>query len=240
MENKSIPLAMATLNILLADDHQLIRDGLKKYLETHPNARVVGEASDGQEALDLIEQLEVDILITDINMPGMDGLDLIRTVTEDYPNIPCIAVTMLEDAKAIRSVIKSGVRGYLLKNCSREELLKAIDEVAGGRTYFSPDVTEKVLQSMSNKKIAKPAPKGRFEVEEELTTRETEVLKLILTQCSNQEIADKLFISPRTVDAHKRNILEKTNAKNSVGLVLFALEKGLISEEWLQESQLIG
>ncbi len=207
--------------IIIVDDHKLIREGIAQYLENDPSFSLVGEASEGIEALEFLESNEVDLVLTDISMPHMDGIDLTKKITEKYPDILVVGLTITNDNNHIKKLMNAGAKGYILKNCSASELKKAINTVVEGNTYYSPEVTETVMNSLMKKKTS-------ISVDMPLTSREKEVLELIVKECSNQEIADKLFIGLRTVDAHKRNLLEKTGAKNIAGLVVYAINNNLV------------
>lgn len=209
--------------ILLVDDHKIVRDGLKMYFENHPNQNIAFEAGNGVEALDILKSNEVDLVITDISMPVMDGLEFLKQAKTHFGSVKVIALTMMGDIHYIKQMIATGVDGYLLKNSSRDEILQAVNVVIGGESYFSEDVTHEIVNDLAGKR----KPKQRLTLETPLSKREKEVLKLILEELSNQEIADKLFISVRTVEAHKRNLLEKTGAKSIAGLVLYAVEHSL-------------
>ena len=210
-----------TIKVLLADDHELVRDGIKGYLEGEPGIKVVAEAGNGEEAMKLIAEKEIDIAILDINMPKLDGIKTAEKIKASKPGVKIIALTMLNETQHIRQMLRAGASAYLLKSCSRNELLLAIKSVHAGDTYFSQEVTHSVMQAMSGK-----AKYSKFN-QILLTKREKEILHLITLQYSNQDIAAKLFISVRTVEAHKRNLIEKTGSKNVVGLVLYAIEHGL-------------
>jgi len=207
--------------ILIVDDHKLIREGIAQYLEDDEKYTLTGEASEGIEALEFLEANKVDVVLTDISMPHMDGLELTKNIHSKYPDIKIVGLTIMNDNNHIKKLMNAGAVGYILKNCSESELKKAIDVVMNGDTYYSPEVTETVMNSLM-KKIP------TISVDMPLTSREKEVLALIVQECSNQEIADKLFISLRTVDAHKRNLLEKTGAKNIAGLVVYAINNNLV------------
>ena len=213
------------INILLVDDHKVVRDGLKYYFESHETYSISDEAANGVEALKKMEKKSFDLVITDISMPEMDGLALMKAIREKYPNQPVIALTMLGESQHIKQMLALGVNGYLLKNSGEEEILKAIEKVMNGDSFYSLEVTQAIFNDLSGKKVK---PKTRLTLETPLSDREKEVLKLIVQEMSNQEIADKLFISVRTVDAHKRNMLEKTGAKNIAGLVMYAVEHDLV------------
>lgn len=217
---------MTPANILLTDDHKLIRDALKGYLEGAEQCNVVAEAGDGTEALEMLEQHAIDLVLMDINMEPMNGIDAMRQIKERFPAVKVVALSMLKDTHQIKKMLAEGASGYLLKSCEQEEIVRAIETVMAGGQYFSQEVTSVVMSSLAGKpsrtrSVGEPVP---------LSEREREVLHLILKEFSNAEIAEKLFISPRTVDAHKRNLLEKTGAKNIAGLVLYAVHHQLFDD----------
>lgn len=215
------------MKILLVDDHRLIRDAIQSYMEGDPEYEVVGEASHGQEAIKFLEDNEVDVVLMDINMPIMDGLQCTREIRQKWPQIKVLTLSMMGDNQHIKQMIGAGANGYVLKNCSERELKKAIKAVFDGETYYSSEVTEVVMNNLMKNK---PTKTSHMVVDMPLTEREKEVLELIIKEYSNQEIADKLFISPRTVDAHKRNLLEKTGSKNIAGLVMYAINNQLFED----------
>ena len=215
------------MKILLVDDHKLIRDALQSYFENDPEFEIVDEAGNGQEALVLLKELEVDVVMMDISMPVMDGIECTQRITEEYPNIRVLALSMMNDGQFIKKMLSAGAAGYILKNTGEEEIKKALQTVYQGDNYFSAEVNETVMQNMLKGGVKR---NHKLVVDLPLTSREKEVLRLILKEYSNQEIADELFISPRTVDAHKRNLLEKTGSKNTAGLVLYAIEKNLFDD----------
>lgn len=216
---------MAEIKILIVDDHQIVRDGLKNYMKNDDLITVVGEATDGHEAYDLIPKVNPDVVLTDISMEGMNGIDLSKKVRSDYPDIKVLVLSMMNEHQYIKTMLDVGVHGYLLKTSGEEEIKRGISAVHSGETYYSNEVTQIVMQSMTKRSTKK---KVQFAELMPLTEREIEVLKLIVAQHSNPEIAELLFISPRTVDAHKRNLLEKTGAKNVAGLVLYALDNDMV------------
>lgn len=213
---------MEKIKILLVDDHNMIRYGLKSFLNNN-ELEVIGEAKNGLEALEFLALNTVQVLVTDISMPKMDGIALAKEVSDKYPQIGILALSMLNEAYHIKQMLAAGAKGYLLKDCTEDELKKAILTIAEGKNYYSPEVTQIVMDGLGNK----PQPKNRVTVDAPLTDRETEVLKLICKEYTNSEIADKLFISVRTVEAHKRNLLEKTGCKNVAGLAIYAVERQL-------------
>ncbi|TNE71663.1 response regulator transcription factor [bacterium] len=213
------------IRILLVDDHKIVRDGIRSLLIDHEHIHIVGEASNGKEAIAHIEKgLEPDVILMDINMPEMDGILCTKTLKELGYDCKVLALTMLKEDQHIRSMVESGASGYLLKDAGEDELVNAIENVAEGKPYFSDEATAALLRQFVIPKKPQHDPlKGM-----DLTEREIEVLKLITDEFTNQEIADKLFISVRTVDAHRRNLMEKIGAKNMAGLVRFAIEKGYV------------
>ncbi len=209
--------------ILLVDDHKIVRDGLRYYFETVDRYHIAAEAENGEQALGILKENKFDLVITDISMPKMDGIDLLKEIKQINPDQPVLALTMLDESRHIKKMISYGINGYLLKNSSEDAILKAIDRILEGEKYFPEEVTQTLINDIAGNKT----PKRRLTVETPLSHREKEILALIVDELSNQEIADKLFISTRTVDAHKRNLLQKTGAKNIAGLVIYALEHGI-------------
>lgn len=218
------------VNIVLVDDHILVRDGIKSYLTAcSEKYNLVGEAGNGHEALVKVKELKPELVITDLNMPEMDGLELIKALKKQHPKVKIIVLSMVDEAQYIKQVIKMGANSYLLKNSRPEEVTKAIDAVMGNDTFYSADVTNVIMSQISNgNRTKKPS---RFDNEFKLTKREKEILSLILKEYNNGEIADQLFISIRTVDAHKRNMIEKTGSKNIAGLLVWALKNKIIDED---------
>lgn len=214
------------IKILLVDDHKMIREGIKSFLEEHDKYNVCLEAENGLDAIEKYESDQVDLIITDIMMPEMDGIDMTIELLKQYPDIKIIALTMLNENHHIKQMLKAGVMGYLLKNCSEEELISAIDMVMSGNKYYSQEVTDIIMNDLSGDK----KPKQRLSVEIPLTARELEILRLICKEYTNKEISEELFIGMRTVDAHKRNLLEKTGCRNVAGLVVYALERRLFND----------
>lgn len=210
--------------ILLVDDHEIVRDGLAFYFEDQTDFKVAFQASNGKEAFDILNTRSVDIVVTDIMMPMMDGLELLRQIRKNLPHQRVMVLTMLGEARHIKEMIALGVEGYLLKNCTRSEILNALTLIMAGENYFAQEVTRSIINDLAGKRN----PRQRLVTEIPLSRREKEILKLILEEHSNQEIADRLFISQRTVETHKHNLLEKTGAKNIVGLVLYAMDHDLV------------
>ncbi|MCF6351654.1 MAG: response regulator transcription factor [Cyclobacteriaceae bacterium] len=215
------------MKILLVDDHRLIRDAIRSYMEDDDAYEIVGEASQGQEAIRTLEELEVDVVLMDINMPIMGGIECTKEIKKRWPKIKVIALSMMSDNQHIKQMMGVGASGYVLKNCTEKELKKAIKMVYEGDTYYSAEVTEVVMVNLMKNNHTKTS---NLVVDMPLTEREKEVLELIIKEHTNNEIADKLFISNRTVDAHKRNLLEKTGSKNVAGLVMYAINNQLFED----------
>lgn len=216
-------MIMSSIRIILADDHHLFRDGIKALLTDEKEIEVVGEVSNGNELLKIIEQVETDIIISDITMPEMSGIEACRIISAKYPAIKFLVLSMHNDEEFIKDAIAAGARGYLPKDISREELLDAIFRIYGGENYFSRDVSETIMKNFVSK-IKDEINKK----EEPLTKRETEILKYVAEGYINKEIADKLSISVRTVDAHKNNIMNKLKLKSSIDMVKYAIKNNLV------------
>lgn len=211
------------LKILLVDDHEIIRDAIRAYFSENDEMELAAEASNGAEALQLMEKTTYDLILTDINMPVMDGLELMKNISQQYPEQNVLVLSMFSENIQIKQMIEYGANGYVLKNVSKNDLFTAIRDITSGKDYYSKEVYDVLIKSM-----AKRAPKQRLTMDATLSEREKEVLVLITQELSNQEIADKLFISIRTVETHKRNLLEKTGCKNVAGLVMYAVERELV------------
>lgn len=206
-----------TMKIFLVDDHAILLDGIKSILEKEPTLKVIGEANTAEVALEFIKQHEVDLLITDFNLPEMDGLALVRLVKKISPITKIIMLSMHDEVHLVKEILKEGIDGYILKNDSHKELLSAIAAVDAGKIYLSNDINKIIINSL------------QFPDEERmLTDREREILKLIAKEFSNRDIADQLFISERTVETHRKNIFRKTKTNSLVGLIKFAYANNLI------------
>ena len=210
---------------LLVDDHKVVRDGLKFYFEDNAAYSIKGKAGNGEEALLFLKNDSFDLVITDLSMPKMDGIKLMEEIKTAFPQQKVLALTMLGETAHIKKMIELGVNGYLLKSSGQDEILQAIETIFKGENYFSSEVTNAIISELAGKKVQ---PSHSLLIDTELSRREKEVLALIVEEMSNKEIADKLFISQRTVDAHKRNLLQKTGSKNIAGLVVYAVENGLV------------
>lgn len=211
--------------ILIADDHQMFIDGIKSLLSSNNQFSVIGEAHNGQEVVDFISKEKVDIVLLDMNMPVMDGMQALKIIKEKFPIVKVVMLTMFSTRDYIEKLLKAGANGYILKNTGKEELTLGIETVMRGESFFSKEVTERIMEGLQGKK-ANHRSTGIVE----LTEREKEVLTLIVKEMTSQEIADKLFISTNTVETHRKNLISKLNVKNIAGLVKYALQNGLTED----------
>lgn len=212
---------MNPIRILLADDHALIRTGMKNLLEGNREFLVVGEAGDGEEVLKKSRELKPDVVVMDISMPKLNGIEATRIIKKSRPETAILVLTMHENTEYAYQIFKAGATGYVLKNAGKDELTAAIYAVARGEKYFSPRVSEMMMSDYMKK-----AEERSASAEMVLTKREQEILVLIGQGLNNQQIADRLFISPRTVDTHRTNIMQKLNIHDAPNLVRYALEHG--------------
>lgn len=217
---------MEKIRVALVDDHQIVRDGIKALLEGSPNIEVVGEAETATEMLNKIELIKPNIVIVDISLPDISGIELTKRITEQHIEIKVIVLSMHTTQEFIFNAIKSGAKGYLPKNITREELIDSINTVYKGKEYFSKDISEIILKNYL-KQVKNPERTPDYQ-EQELTTREKEILKLVAEGYSNQLIAEKLFISVRTVESHKNHIMQKLELTTTVELVKYALKNRII------------
>ena len=204
-------------NIFIVDDHQMLVDGVKLMIEGNADFFVVGESTKSVEVLDAIENLKVDILITDVDMPGMSGVELTRAVKNKYPHVKILALSMFGDSAIVVEMIDAGISGYILKNAGKKELIEALNKIVDGQNYFAQDITLQLTKSYK-----------RNQEEIKLTDREIEIIRMIERELSTRDIADQLFISERTVETHRKNILSKTNTHSVVGLLKYAYERKII------------
>ena len=212
---------MNSINLLIADDHTMFLQGIISLLEQEPNITIVDKAVNGIEALEIVKKGVVDFIILDISMPEMDGIELSKILKKQHPEVKILIVSTHSNVMIVSRLIRIGVNGYLLKNAEKEELLKAINTIASGENYFAEELEEKYL--LNSSKIEKQVSNLT-----ELSSREKEILVLIAQEYNTAEIAEKTFISLNTVNTHRRNLLSKLNAKNTAGLVKYAVENGLV------------
>lgn len=215
-----------TIRILIVDDHSITREGLKVLLNKMDNFEVIAEAENGRVAVSLARKLEPDVVVMDINMPDLNGVDAARQILADLPQTRIIALSMYSDRSYVKGMLKSGVAGYLLKNCAFEELSNAINTVMRNQTYLSPKITDIV-----RKEFVKMMGNGEMSTVELLTDKEREVLQLIAEGKKTKDIAESLHISVKTVEARRSKIMDKLNIKSVAGLTKFAIREGLTSIE---------
>lgn len=216
MENK--------IKIILADDHQVVLDGLSALIKAVDDIEMVGMAYNGHHALQMLEKHEVDVAVLDIKMEVMNGLDASKEIRSKYPNVKVLILTMYNNDHFIKEIVKSGASGYILKNKSGNELVKAIRAVYSGEEYFTDSVRDALIRNLRKKKKGGYNPK--------LTTREKEVLRLIVDGDSSREIAEKLSIAGTTVETHRRNLIGKLGVKGTKGLIRYGLENDLSDDEY--------
>jgi len=208
------------ISLLLVDDHEIFRKGLALVLSRIPNIRVVGEAINGKMCIDLVSQLNPDMVLMDLRMPEMDGIQATLYLHRHYPNLKVVALSMFGEEDYLHQMIDAGVAGFLLKNIEKDELAIAINQIHKGNSYFSPELLPYLTSRFQE--VNGEKEEVRF------SRREKEILKEIGKGKSNQEIADTLFISKRTVDGHKANLIHKTGSKNVLHLLIYAIKNGLI------------
>lgn len=218
---------MSTLKIILAEDHNIVRKGIKNLLENADGFEVIGEALNGKEVLALIDKgLVPDIVLADMNMPEMDGIELTAQLKDKVPPIKTVLLTMMDHEKYVTRAFGAGVCGYLLKNVSADELIFALKHIRKEGRYICSEISLYLLDRLIHQpETPEPAP----QTEIEFSRRETEVLTLIAEGYTNQEIADQLFTSKRTVEGHRQSMIEKTNTRNTAALIKFALQNNIIS-----------
>lgn len=209
---------MEIVKIIIVDDHLIFRKGLNTILNELENVKVVGEAGNGHELLELLKKQDADLIFMDIKMPGMDGIEATRRILQKYPGIKVVALTMFDEIGYFNEITDAGAMGFLLKKTTREELGNAIEQVMAGESYFSAEFMNSINKYMQPRKAPDIA----------LTDREREVLELICKGWANPEIASHLGLSQRTIDGHRAKLFEKTGAKNAPNLVMYALKHGLV------------
>lgn len=211
------------IRIILADDHQVVRKGFKALLSLEPDMEIVGEAGDGLDTIKLVEQLHPDILVLDLMMAGITGLEVIRQLSKKNSKIGTVILSMHSNEAYVLEALRSGAKAYILKESPPEELVKAIREVNAGRRYLSAPLSERAIAAYTQKTEVKTV-----EPYDQLTTREREILQLAAQGHTNNEIASRLYISPRTVETHRTNLMRKLSLHNHSQLIQFAILHGLI------------
>jgi DNA-binding NarL/FixJ family response regulator len=215
---------MRRIRILLADDHTLVRQGLRKLLEERPDWEVIAEAGDGREAVRLAEQHKPDVAILDVAMPLLNGIEATRQIARRVPNTRVLVLSMHADEAYVTQILQAGATGYLLKDSADVDLLKAVEEAAHGRSFFSPAIARVMLDDY----VRQLADKGVTDRYESLSEREREIFQLIAEARTNKEIAALLNVSPSTVETHRAHIMEKLDLHSAAEIVLYAVRRGVI------------
>ena len=211
------------IKIILADDHQVVRKGFKALLSVEPDLTIVGEAGDGFETIKLAEQLQPDVLVLDLMMAGINGLEVTRQLSKKNSKIGIVILSMHSNEAYVLEALRSGAKAYILKESSPEELVRAIREVHAGRRYLSAPLTERAIEAYTRKTEVQT-----IDSYDQLTTREREILQLAAQWRTSGDIAARLFISPRTVETHRTNLMRKLELHNHAQLIQFAIQRGLI------------
>jgi two-component system response regulator NreC len=215
-----------TVRVLLADDHGIVREGLRLVLDAQPTIEVVGEAEDGRQALELVRELRPDVVVMDIAMPNLNGLEATRQIRRQFPEVRVVILTMHENELYFLQIAKAGATGCVLKRSMGRELVAAVEAAARGESYFSPTIATKVLED-----YRRLAARPTGDATDVLTEREREILQLVAEGQTNREIAELLTLSIKTVQAHRANIMEKLNAHDRTDLVKHAIRMGLVSPD---------
>ena len=215
------------IRVMIADDHNMFVEGVESILEGHDHIQVVSKCYTGNEVFDRMPLDRPDVILLDINLPGMNGLEVCQKLNKEYPEVKVLALSMHNEESFVMEILKYGAQGYILKNTGKKELIHAIETIHAGQSYFSEEVTETIMKSLVNqrsgtKKSSALAPK--------ISRREKDVLELIVKEYTTQEIADTLFISLKTVESHRRSLLTKLNVRNTAGLVRVAIENQLTKQ----------
>lgn len=214
------------INIILADDHHVIRQGLRLLIEREKDLWVVGEADSGWSALSAVKEVHPDLVVMDVSMPELNGMEATRKILSEAPDTKVLALSMYSDRRFVEGMFQAGVSGYILKNCIAKELVSAIRLVAKGQVYISPDIAGTILDGYLSRSVC-GNDINRKSKRKTLTDREREILQLISEGQNTKEIAEKLHVSPKTVDAHRRNIMEKIDTNSIAELTKFAIREGI-------------
>ena len=207
------------INLMLVDDHQIMMDGIKALLKNERAFSIIAETTKPLTVLDLIGKKMPDIVIADISMPELNGIELTKLIKQKYPEVKVLALSMHNDKQTITEMLQAGISGFVLKNTGKKELIDALEKIADGGMYFSEAISLEIMRSTATSNSA---------IETSLTPREIEIVKLIGAELNNAQIGEKLFISERTVETHRKNIFRKINVKSVAGLMKYALEKGIV------------
>lgn len=216
---------MAILTYIIADDHKVFRQGLRYTLNTDPQLKCIGEAENGKQLLQLLASIQPDVILMDLKMPEMDGMEATKAIRQLYPDVKILVLTMYDDEQFVLHMLDMGVNGYLIKNADPDEIIKALYTVHENDYYFNDMVSRLMLRTIVNKKQVQQRTKENVQ----LSDKETEILRLICLEHTNAEIAEKVFLSQRTVEGIRSTLLEKIGVRNTAGLVMYAVKKGIVS-----------
>lgn len=214
------------LHVAIADDHAMFVDGIESILRNEESIKLVDRCFDGQSVFVMLKKRKIDVLLLDINLPDISGIEVAKRLHTEHPQVKIIALSMHNEESIVSEMLKNGARGYILKNTGREELILAINTVAEGTTYFSKDVTETIMGSLTKKRNTKKS----YVLQPKLSIREKQILALIVKEYTNPEIAERLFISLKTVETHRSNLISKLNVRNTAGLVRATMEYNLLEK----------
>lgn len=212
------------IRVMIVDDHEMIRNGIGSLLRGEPNINVVETASNGKQAFEKCAFREVDVILMDMMMPEMNGVSATKAIKGEYPQIKVLVVTINDETRFIKEALLAGASGYLLKDSTRNEIIEAIEKVAENKQYFSPEIVDRISERFKEGKMLEE------QSEPLLTRKETDVLRLIAMEFTNQEIAEDLNCAVRTVDTHRRNLIKKLKVRNVAGLVRYAIQAGLVND----------
>jgi DNA-binding NarL/FixJ family response regulator len=212
------------IRLIIADDHQLFREGIRQALFQEENIKIMAEASDGRALLEKSLSIKPDVILTDIKMPVMDGIEASKAILEKLPNVKIIGLSMFDDEANIVDMLEAGAKGYLIKNADKNEIIEAINTVYEDDPYYCKHTSFTLAKMISGSSRFNP---NKRKEKPEFTEREIEIIELICQQLTNKEIGDKLYISTRTVEGHRMKIQEKMQVKNSIGIVIYAIKNGL-------------
>ncbi len=216
-------MSTTDIKVVIADDHEIFRDGLKLMLQKQKDITVVGEATDGKELIELVKLTLPDVIITDVKMPNMDGANATIYLTEHYPSIGIIALTMFDEEELIIDMLEAGAKGYLLKNADKSEIIEAVHTVANNQPHYCRLTSHKLASMVAKSKFQSRLNKQKLEFSE----REKEIIIFICEGLTNKEIGEKIFLSVRTVEGLRQKIIEKMNVKNTAGIIIYAIKEHL-------------
>jgi DNA-binding NarL/FixJ family response regulator len=211
------------IRIVLADDHEIFRDGFAGLLKKQDEIQLIGEAADGKELIIITEKLKPDVILTDIKMPNMDGIEAAKILTQKFPHIYVIALSMFNDDNLVIDMMEAGAKGYLLKNAHKTEIIEAIKAVHKQEMYYCKQTSNKLIQLLAKSK----SDFHKEQVRPKFTSKEIEVISLICQQCFNDEISKQLYLSVRTIEGYRKKIQEKMMVRNTAGIVVYAIKNGI-------------